>query len=78
MAISDYIYEKPVIKTERLLLRPMSSSDIPALTQWLSDTELYTYWGKGPSRAEKDPKLLFEKTGAAGQKLSSWHRNERE
>ncbi len=61
MAISDYIYEKPVIKTERLILRPMSSSDIPALTQWLSDSELYTYWRKGPSRAEKDPKLLFEK-----------------
>ena len=61
MAISDYIYEKPVNKTERLLLRPMSSSDSPALTQWLSDRELYTHWGKGPSRAEKDPKLLFEK-----------------
>ena len=61
MALSDYITAKPVIETERLILRPITSSDVPALSQWLGDKELYTYWGKGPSKAEKDPKLLFEK-----------------
>ena len=62
MALNDYITEKPVIETNRLIIREMTSEDIPALKQWLADKEVYTYWGKGPSKAEKNPELLFSKT----------------
>lgn len=61
MALADYINSKPTIETDRLELRPMTVSDIPALKEWLPDPAIYTYWGKGPSKAEKDPELLFEK-----------------
>lgn len=61
MALADYIFKKPVIDTERLTIRPMCVGDVPALKEWLSDPSIYAYWGKGPSKAEKDPELLFEK-----------------
>lgn len=61
MASADYIFQKPVIDTERLTLRPMWVEDVPALKQWLPDPSIYTYWGKGPSKAEKNPELLFVK-----------------
>jgi len=61
MALADYIYCKPDIETERLRLRPMVKADVPALKEWLPDPGMYTYWGKGASKAEKNPDLLFEK-----------------
>jgi ribosomal-protein-alanine N-acetyltransferase len=45
MALADYIYNKPVIETERLILRPMTLSDVPALNEWMPDKSIYTYWG---------------------------------
>lgn len=60
MALADYINEKPIIETKRLRLRPMCADDVPALKEWLPDKSIYTYWGKGPSKAEKNPELLFE------------------
>lgn len=67
MALADYINRKPVIETERLTLRPMSAADIPALKEWMPDKSIYTYWGKGPSKSEKNPELLFEKEVRAGK-----------
>ena len=61
MALSDYVTSKPTIETERLTFRPMTAADVPALREWLPDPSIYTYWGKGPSKAEKNPELLFEK-----------------
>ena len=61
MALADYIASKPVIDTPRLRLRPMCASDVPALREWTPDKSIYTYWGKGPGKADKDPALLFEK-----------------
>ena len=61
MALADYINNKPVIETERLILRTMTASDIPALKEWMPDRSIYTYWGKGPGKAEKNPELLFER-----------------
>ena len=61
MALTDYISIKPIIETDRLRLRPMCAGDVPALKKWLPDPSIYTYWGKGPSKAEKNPELLFEK-----------------
>lgn len=61
MALADYISNKPTIVTDRLTIRPMTVSDVPALREWMPDKSIYTYWGKGPSKAEKNPELLFEK-----------------
>jgi len=61
MSLADYIKSKPVIYTERLIIRPMCIGDVPALKEWLPDKSIYTYWGKAPSKAEKNPELLFEK-----------------
>ncbi|MCR5789446.1 MAG: GNAT family N-acetyltransferase [Lachnospiraceae bacterium] len=61
MALADYINNKPVIETNRLIIRKMVSSDIPVLREWMPDKSIYTYWGKGPSKAERNPELLFEK-----------------
>jgi ribosomal-protein-alanine N-acetyltransferase len=61
MALRDYIYNKPVIETGRLILRPLVSSDITALKEWMPDKSIYTYWGKGPGKSEKNPELMFEK-----------------
>jgi len=61
MALADYIQSKPIIETERLRLRPMAASDVPALREWMADRSIYAYWGKGPSRTDKDPALMFEK-----------------
>ncbi|MBQ1466263.1 MAG: GNAT family N-acetyltransferase [Eubacteriaceae bacterium] len=61
MALKDYIDNKPVIETDRLVIRPMNVTDIPALKKWMPNESIYTYWGKGPSKAEKQPELLFEK-----------------
>ena len=61
MALADYIYQKPVIETGRLRIRPMCADDVPALKEWLADPSIYTSWGKGPSKAEKNPELLFGK-----------------
>ena len=61
MALADYIESKPVIRTDRLMIRPMCADDAPDLKEWMPDKSIYTYWGKGPSKSEKDPELLFEK-----------------
>ena len=62
MSLADYINNKPVIETDRLIIRPMTVRDVPSLKKWLSDKSIYTYWGKGPSKTEMHPELLFEKT----------------
>lgn len=61
MTLADYIERKPVIDTIRLRLRPMHPGDIPALREWMPDRSIYTYWGKGPGKIDRQPELLFEK-----------------
>ena len=59
--LNDYIEKKPVIETNRLFIRPMNIDDIDSLKKWLPDKTLYKYWGKGPSKSELNPELLFQK-----------------
>ena len=59
--LADYINNKPTIETERLIIRPMTVKDVSALKEWMPDKSIYTYWGKGPGKAEKNPELLFKK-----------------
>lgn len=61
MSLADYVYNKPTIETARMIIRPMTIADISDLKEWMSDQSIYTYWGKAPSKAEKNPELLFEK-----------------
>lgn len=65
MRLQDYIYEKPVLETERLTLRTMTSADTADLKEWLSDNSLYQYWGKHPGKSDLSPEILFtlEKVG---------------
>ena len=71
MALADYINNKPTIETDRLIVRPMIAADIPALKEWMPDKSIYTYWGKGPSKAEKNPEMLFEKESKPKKKKLS-------
>lgn len=61
MSLQDYVTEKPIIETERLLLRKMTADDVDDLKEWMSDPALYKYWGKRPSKSELHPELLFQK-----------------
>ena len=61
MALADYTESKPVITTARLRIRPLNIMDVPSLKEWMPDRSIYTYWGKGPGKTDKDPSLLFEK-----------------
>lgn len=59
MSLKEYIFVKPVIKTERLTLRRLTVADVPALKEWTADKSLYEYWGKSAGKADKDPSLMF-------------------
>ena len=39
----------------------MIINDVPDLKEWMPDASIYKYWGKGPSKSEKNPELMFEK-----------------
>jgi len=71
MALADYIENKPVLQTERLILRQLLPSDIPALKEWMPDKAMYTYWGKPAGKTDKNPELLFEK-GKKNTKSFHW------
>jgi ribosomal-protein-alanine N-acetyltransferase len=59
MALKDYLLEKPILETERLILRPISEADVKDLEEWLPDPDLYTYWGRAANKSELNPKELF-------------------
>ena len=61
MKLQDYIQNKPILDTERLLLRPLQYDDIDGLKEWLGDKSLYQYWGKRPGKSDLNPELLFQK-----------------
>ena len=57
--LKDYATEKPTLETPRLILRPMNAADVPDLREWLAREEVYTYWGRKASPAEREPEKLF-------------------
>lgn len=61
MKLQDYIHNKPVLETERLILRTLEPADVFDLKEWLSDNSLYQYWGKRPGKSDLNPELLFQK-----------------
>lgn len=61
MSIRDYINVKPVLQTERLVLRTLCAEDVPALREWMAEPSIYRYWGYSMGKNDKHPELLFEK-----------------
>lgn len=57
--LKDYLTDKPILKTERLILRTITSSDVSDLKEWLGLDSVYTYWGRKASGGERNPELLF-------------------
>lgn len=60
MRLQDYIINKPVIRTDRLVLRSLQPNNVPALLEWMPDKSMYEYWGKNAGKTDKNPLLLFE------------------
>lgn len=59
--LKDYINKKPTIESQKLILRPLKKEDINDLKEWTTKMEIYKYWGKGPSKNDLKPELIFEK-----------------
>lgn len=57
--LKDFEIDKPVIHTQRLLLRKLVASDADDLREWLGMPEIYEFWGRKASRGEREPELLF-------------------
>jgi ribosomal-protein-alanine N-acetyltransferase len=49
----------PEIETPSLLLRKLCTEDINALSEWISDPDLYKYWAAAPAEFEKNPQGYF-------------------
>lgn len=59
MAIKDYLFVKPVLQTDNLILRPITADDTADLKEWMPDPDLYTYWGRPANRNELNPGEVF-------------------
>ena len=57
--LKDYETNKPVIHTQRLLLRKLVASDADDLREWLGLPEIYEFWGRKASKGEREPELMF-------------------
>ena len=57
--LKDYEIDKPVLETDRLLIRVLNEVDVLDLKEWLGRDEIYTYWGRKASKGEKNPELMF-------------------
>ena len=43
--LKDYEIDKPILETDRLIIRVLNENDVPDLKEWLGRDEIYTYWG---------------------------------
>ena len=51
----------PTIQGERTTLRPVVPADLDLLTGWLSDPEVYRWWGGSPKSREEIPEQFMER-----------------
>ena len=51
--LKDYEINKPVLETDRLIIRTLNEADVPDLKEWLGKDEIYTYWGRKASKMRK-------------------------
>lgn len=57
--MQDYVSDKPVLETRRLVMRPLRREDAAAMKEWTGEASLYRYWGKRPGKCDLEPALLF-------------------
>ena len=57
--LKDYEIDKPILETDRLIIRKLNENDVADLKEWLGRDEIYTYWGRKANRNEKNPELMF-------------------
>lgn len=57
--LKDYLENKPILETPRLILRSLTPDDVPDLRRWLARDEIYTYWGRPASKGEREPETMF-------------------
>lgn len=57
--LKDYLTEKPMLETERLILRTLTPDDVDDLKEWLGLDAVYKYWGRKASGGECNPETLF-------------------
>jgi len=43
--LKDYAIDKPILETDRLIIRVINEKDADDLKEWLGRDEIYTYWG---------------------------------
>ena len=43
MKLQDFVQNKPVLETERLILRPLRKEDVADLKEWLGDSSIYSH-----------------------------------
>lgn len=60
MKLKDYINDKPILETNKLILRTLKKEDVCDLKEWLGDKSIYTYWGKRPGKNDLNPELLLK------------------
>ncbi len=70
MSLSDYTVLKPILETDRLLLRTMNIDDVEDLREWTPNKAMYKYWGKSLGKCDKNPELLFS---APEKQTKSFH-----
>ena len=57
--LKDYAIDKPILETDRLIIRVLNENDVDDLKEWLGRDEIYTYWGRKANKNEKNPELMF-------------------
>ena len=57
--LKDYEINKPVLETDRLIIRTLNEADVPDLKEWLGRDEIYTYWGRKASKNEKNNQYCY-------------------
>jgi ribosomal-protein-alanine N-acetyltransferase len=57
--IEYYLRHFPVLETDRLILRKLTSNDVRDIKKYSADDRLYTYWGRNMTYKEKDPAEMF-------------------
>ena len=62
MALAEYIHAKPVIDAEKVRLRPLQAADVPDIKTWTTDISVYTYWGKGPGKTDRNRSYCLRDT----------------
>ena len=57
--LKDYLTDKPILETDRLIIRALNESDVADLKEWLGRDEIYTYWGSNAPLFLRPPHAMI-------------------